>query len=134
MFQSFNVLTKRTVAGAGAVTAATALAATLLAAAPAQAAPARPYGTVVSPTGVNERQYPSTDSSVRGTLPFRAQVGLKCKVRAQNIAGNDIWYLLRDRPVWVTARYVDNTGAVPFCKDVEFSRLSNTPQSNLAKG
>ena len=134
MFQSFNVLTKRTVAGAGAVTAATALAATLLAAVPAQAAPARPFGTVVSPSGVNLRQYPSTDSSVRGTLPFRAQVGLKCKVRAQNIEGNTIWYLLRDRPVWVTARFVDNTGFVPFCIDVESSRMSNTAQSSMAKG
>ncbi|GAA2462212.1 SH3 domain-containing protein [Streptomyces macrosporus] len=86
--------------------------------APAQAQPARPYGTVVGTDGVYERQFPSTDSSSRGRLPYRTQIGLRCKVRAQNVDGNTVWYLLRDRPTWVSARYVANTGTVPYCKDV----------------
>lgn len=133
MFQTFNVRGKRLAAAAGAVTAAAALGGTLLAA-PAQAAPALPYGTVISPTGVNERQYPSTDSSVRGTLGYHAQVGLSCKVRAQNISGNDIWYLLRDRSVWVSAKYVNNTGTVRYCKDVMRSALDGSLKSQLAQG
>lgn len=68
--------------------------------------------------GLIERQYPSTDSSAKGSLRYREQVGLRCKVRAQNIEGNDIWYLLRDRSTWVSAKYMDNTGYVQYCKDV----------------
>ncbi|MEE1841396.1 SH3 domain-containing protein [Streptomyces sp. NPDC007076] len=67
---------------------------------------------------MNERQYPSTDSSVVGDLRDGAQVGLRCKVRAQDTAGNDVWYLLRDREAWISARYVAVTGSVPYCKDV----------------
>ncbi|MGW9211842.1 SH3 domain-containing protein [Embleya sp. NPDC055664] len=80
--------------------------------------PHQPYGTVVSESGVNVREFPSTDSSVVDRLPHGSTVGLRCKVRARNIDGNDIWYLLRDRPGWVTARFVDNTGNVPLCGDV----------------
>ncbi|MFF8844124.1 SH3 domain-containing protein [Streptomyces sp. NPDC015127] len=103
--------------------AATALAAgaLLCTAAPAQAAvPTKPYGTVTAKAGLNERAYPSTDSSVKGILPHGARIGLVCKVRAMNIAGNDLWYLVRDsRQVWVPARYVAATGSVRYCKDVE---------------
>ncbi|MFE5909087.1 SH3 domain-containing protein [Streptomyces wedmorensis] len=74
--------------------------------------PSQPYGTVVSEIGVNVRELPSTDSPRIAVLPYRSTIGLKYKVRAQNIDGNHIWYLLRDRPGWVTARYVDNTGNV----------------------
>ncbi|BBA96214.1 hypothetical protein RVR_1409 [Actinacidiphila reveromycinica] len=109
----------RFVAGASALTAAVAICTALLGATAAQAAtPAQPYGTVVSGNGVVQRQYPSTDSSVKGSLAYRQQVGLRCKVRAQNIAGNDVWYLLRDNANWVSAKYVDNTGSVAYCKDV----------------
>jgi hypothetical protein len=124
---------KRLIAGAGALTTAAALGATLLAAAPAQAAtPARPYGTVVSGSGVVQRQFPSTDSSVKGSLSYRQQVGLRCKVRAQNIAGNDIWYLLRQNSNWVSAKYVDNTGTVPFCNVV--LRSSPSVMHSVPKG
>ncbi|MFE7121050.1 SH3 domain-containing protein [Streptomyces sp. NPDC057654] len=122
---------KKAVASAGALITAAALSATLLGAAPVQAsptpstpakaAPARPYGTVVTRSKeLIERQYPSTDSAARGSLKRGAQVGLRCKVHAQNIENrNTIWYLLRDRAVWVTAAYVDNTGDVKYCKDVQ---------------
>ncbi|WP_234334549.1 SH3 domain-containing protein [Streptomyces sp. NRRL B-1347] len=69
-------------------------------------------------SGINVREFPSTDSSVVARLPYRSTVGLRCKVRAQVVDGNDVWYLLRDRAGWVAARYVDNTGNVRLCKDV----------------
>ncbi|GAA1522232.1 hypothetical protein GCM10009730_32680 [Streptomyces albidochromogenes] len=83
------------------------------------ASPQQPFGTVVSNIGVNLRKYPSTDSAVTGTLAHGAQIGLRSKVNAQVIDGNGIWYLLRDKAVWVAARHVANTGQVPLSKDVE---------------
>ncbi|WP_407554330.1 SH3 domain-containing protein [Streptomyces sp. Pv4-95] len=122
-------------AGAGALVTAAALGATLLAAAPAQAAPAKPYGTVTAKSGLNERQYPSTDSSVKGFLHYRAQVGLVCKVRAQNIAGNDVWYLVRGPHAnWIAAKYVTNTGYVKYCKDAMPSRMLPDAAAKNAKG
>ncbi|MEU7176865.1 MULTISPECIES: SH3 domain-containing protein [Streptomyces] len=110
-------------AGAGALTAAVALGATLLGAAPAQAVtPERPYGTVMTKAGVAERQYPSTDSAVKGSLSHRHAFGLRCKVRAESVGGNNIWYMLRERDTWVSAKYVNNTSAVPFCKDASHGR------------
>ncbi|MEU3778943.1 SH3 domain-containing protein [Streptomyces sp. NPDC032472] len=81
--------------------------------------PQQPFGTVVSSIGVNLRKYPSTDSAIIGTLSHGAEIGLKSKVHAQDIEGNSIWYLLRDKPVWVAARHVENTGQVPLSKDAE---------------
>ncbi|MEV0276805.1 SH3 domain-containing protein [Streptomyces sp. NPDC050610] len=129
---------KKAAAGAGALATAAALGATLLAAAPAQAsptpaapamaAPAKPYGTVVTHGDVLlERQYPSKDSSKRGSLNNGAQIGLRCKVRAQNIEGNTIWYLLRDRATWVSAKYVNNTGDVKYCNEVLRSKAVHVP-------
>ncbi|MFG2528725.1 SH3 domain-containing protein [Streptomyces sp. NPDC048516] len=118
---------KKLAAGAGALTAAAALGATLLAAAPAHATtpgPAKPFGVVTAKTGLSQRQYPSTDSSVRGHLHHRAQVGLVCKVRTQSVGGNAVWYLTREeRATWVSARYVTSNGAVRYCKDVQRGRL-----------
>jgi hypothetical protein len=119
-------IAKARVRGPAAVTAVVAaLGGSLIAGAPAQAdnyrpyaSPEQPYGTVVNDSGVLERQYPSTDSREVGSLRSGARVGLSCKVRAQYIDGNTVWYLLRDRPHWVSARYVLNTGFVPYCKDV----------------
>ncbi|MFE3886179.1 SH3 domain-containing protein [Streptomyces lydicus] len=121
---------KKLAAGAGALAAAAALGATLLAAAPAHAAPepARPFGVVTAKTGLSQRQYPSTDSSVRGHLHHRAQVGLVCKVRTQSVGGNTVWYLTREeRATWVSARYVTSNGPVRFCKDVQRGRLLLPP-------
>ncbi|MFG2830482.1 SH3 domain-containing protein [Streptomyces sp. NPDC048434] len=122
---------KQLAAGAGALTAAVALGATLLSAAPAQAAPApnKPFGVVTAKAGLSQRQYPSTDSSVRGYLRHRSQVGLVCKVRTQSVRGNSVWYLTRnERPAWVSAKYVTNSGYVKYCKDVQHTRVqANTP-------
>ena len=96
---------------------------------PAQAAPGptKPFGVVTAKTGLSQRQYPSTDSSVRGYLHHRAQVGLVCKVRTQSVGGNTVWYLTRqERASWVSAKYVTNSGYVKYCKDVQRSRTSRT--------
>ncbi|KUL38410.1 hypothetical protein ADL22_18525 [Streptomyces sp. NRRL F-4489] len=128
---------KKLAAGAGALSTAVALGATLLAAAPAgatpqpqprpqpqTAGPAKPYGTVTAARGMNERQDPSTDSASRGYLRNRERVGIICKVRAQNIRGNDVWYQLREhRGGWVSAKHVTNTGFVRYCKDVQRNRV-----------
>ncbi|GFE26284.1 SH3 domain-containing protein [Streptomyces libani] len=117
---------KRLVAGTGALATAVALGATLLAAAPAQATPgpAKPFGVVTAKKGLSERQYPSTDSSVRGYLRHRAHVGLVCKVRTQSVGGNSVWYLTRaERGTWVAAKYVTNSGQVKYCKDIHRTRV-----------
>ncbi|MFF0288785.1 SH3 domain-containing protein [Streptomyces sp. NPDC005262] len=107
----------------------------LAAAAPAQfAPPVQPYATVTSQGGLNERQYPSTDSSVVNILDYQDQVGVRCKVRAQTIAGNDVWYLLRDTQAWISASYVVRTGTVPYCKDIQVNRLTHSPQATDAMG
>ncbi|MFF2808716.1 SH3 domain-containing protein [Streptomyces sp. NPDC058000] len=123
-------------AGAGALTTAVALGATLLVAAPAQAdpqpqprpqsqpsfqkqtGPATAYGTVTAARGMNEREYPSTDSASKGDLRNGARLYLVCKVRAQNIRGNELWYLVRgSRRTWISAKHVTNRGVVKYCKD-----------------
>ncbi|CAG6391140.1 SH3 domain-containing protein [Actinacidiphila cocklensis] len=108
---------------AGGLAGALAMGGVLFAATPAQALaaqPAQPYGTVTSPAGLNVRQFPSTDSSVVSFLGYGQQVGLTCKVRAQNVDGNTVWYLMRgsSHERWISARYVANTGTVPYCNSV----------------
>ncbi|MEU4847794.1 SH3 domain-containing protein [Streptomyces gilvosporeus] len=124
-------------AGAGALTAALALGATLLAASPAQAATppgppqGEPYGVITASGGLNLRQDPSTDAMIQGHFRHQARVGLKCKVRGQSIGGNSIWYLIRDREdTWVSAKHVNNSGNVKFCKDVGRNRVpaESTPR------
>lgn len=51
-----------------------------------------------------------------GILQYADQVGLRCKVRAQDIADNSVWYLLSDEQAWISARYVVQTGTVPLPK------------------
>ncbi|MFE1174928.1 SH3 domain-containing protein [Streptomyces sp. NPDC058773] len=128
---------KRLAAGAGALATAVALGATLFAAAPARATqgPDKPYGVIIAKKGLSVRQYPSTDSSVRGYLRHRAQVGLVCKVRTQNVGGNSFWYLTREeRGAWVSAKYVTNSGRVKFCKDVHRTRVQPKHPTKHAVG
>jgi hypothetical protein len=101
----------------------------------AAAHPHRPFGIVTARTGLNVRQFPSTDSSVRGVLRHHQKVGLDCKVHAQNIRGNSLWYKLRgSNEAWVAARYVHNVGFVPLCKDRYRTALNNTAESRKAMG
>ncbi|WP_354637332.1 SH3 domain-containing protein [Kitasatospora camelliae] len=92
--------------------------------------PSEPFGTVVSDIGVKVREFPSTTSSQIGVLPSGFKVGLQCKVRAENIDGNDIWYLLRDRPGWVAARFVANTGNVKFAGDIASGGSASTEDAS----
>ncbi|GGU75765.1 hypothetical protein GCM10010211_47100 [Streptomyces albospinus] len=124
---------KKLAAGAGALTMAVALGATLLAAAPAQATPkpqppqpyqqsqgdlGGPYGTVNASRGISERMAPSTDAPTKGFFRNREAVVLDCKVRAQGIRGNDVWFRVHGRG-WVSGKYVTNNGYVRYCKDAQ---------------
>lgn len=126
----------RVSAALGAAAASLLLAVTGVAQATQSAPPAKPYGTVTASPGVNARQYLSTDSSVRAVLKHHQKVGLDCKVRAQSVEGNTVWYKLRVSERWVPARYVANTGNVPLCKDKHPAKLSQKEkkQSGQAKG
>ena len=90
---------------------------TVTATAPATTKAAAPYvrGKVVSAVPLRIRSRATTASAALGTVAPNTVVKLACKVRGQNIAGNDIWYNLATRPGWVAARFVRNLAAVPFC-------------------
>ncbi|UUN30900.1 SH3 domain-containing protein [Streptomyces sp. FIT100] len=74
-------------------------------------------GQVVSASPLNIRTVPSTDSQPQGaSLRPGASVIIDCKVRAQVIGGNQIWYRLRlQKGGWAAARYIRNSAPVPFC-------------------
>jgi opacity protein-like surface antigen len=96
--------------------------------------PAKPYGIVTAKSGLNVRQYPSTDSSVKYVLPYKAERGLDCKVRAQYIKGNTVWYKLRHSNYWISARYVHNVGYVDYCKNVRPSAMNDSDKAREAMG
>jgi hypothetical protein len=98
------------------------------------AVPAKPYGIVTARSGLNVRQYPSTDSSVKYVLPYHAKRGLDCKIRAQVINGNPYWYKLRDSNYWISARYVHNVGHVKLCKDKYPSAMNDSAKAREAMG
>ncbi|MEX2980441.1 SH3 domain-containing protein [Streptomyces sp. C36] len=131
----FSTLAVRCRKASAAVLAVAALGGSLLAVAPAQALPpVRPYGAVVASSGINERVFPTTDSAVKGVLKFHTQIALRCKARAQDVSGNALWYLLKERNTWVAARYVDSTGEVPLCRTLTRSVLDESAESRRAMG
>ncbi|MFK0295928.1 SH3 domain-containing protein [Streptomyces sp. NPDC090442] len=96
-----------------------------------QTGPGSAYGTVSAGRGMNEREYPSTDSASQGYFRNGTRVYLVCKVRAQNIRGNDVWYLIRgSRRTWISAKHVANTGFVKYCND---GRPNRVKPSDAAK-
>ncbi|MFI9723049.1 SH3 domain-containing protein [Streptomyces sp. NPDC052396] len=136
-----RTLTRRGGKATAALIAAAALGGSVLAAVPAGAAagspvpaPVKPYGTITALTGVNERAHPSIDSTSRGVSRHRTQLALRCKVRAQDINGNNIWYQLRDRETWVTARYVEANGEIPRCRSLNRSAMDQSVESRHAMG
>ncbi|MFD7923556.1 SH3 domain-containing protein [Streptomyces sp. NPDC059740] len=119
-------LSRRTVTAlAMLVAAGSALATVPASAAPATAstpsraaatAAAPPQGRVVSRLPLSIRERPTTRSTYLGALRPGSVVRLACKVRGENVAGNDLWYLLGEgRPGYVTARWVRNLSPVPWC-------------------
>ncbi|WP_189765025.1 SH3 domain-containing protein [Streptomyces xanthochromogenes] len=86
-------------------------------AAPAAPAVAEPKGKVVANGGLWVHQDATTTSKRLNLLPQGSVVALQCKKVAQNVDGNKVWYKLgAGKPGWVTARYVQNLAAVPYCK------------------
>ena len=88
---------------------------TATAAKPGSTTAAYVKGKVVSSVTLRIRSRATTNSTALGSYAPGAVVKLACKVRGQNVGGNDLWYNLSDRPGWLAARYVQNLGAVPFC-------------------
>ncbi|MFD9636441.1 hypothetical protein [Streptomyces violascens] len=74
-------------------------------------------GQVISRSGELVRAHPTTSSTKLGAYPTKAQVRIKCKVRGQNVNGNDIWYRLLNREGWMSARYVINYHYVRWCAE-----------------
>ncbi|MFE9119956.1 SH3 domain-containing protein [Streptomyces sp. NPDC007172] len=86
-------------------------------AAPAAPAAAEAKGKVVANGGLWVHQEANTTSKRLNLLPQGSVVALQCKKTAQNVDGNKTWYKLgANKPGWVTARYVQNLAAVPYCK------------------
>ncbi|KNE83458.1 MULTISPECIES: SH3 domain-containing protein [Streptomyces] len=116
-----------------AVGVATGAIATLAAAGPAAAATAAPTtaaataaptggghhhhfykGKVIAHSGLLLRSAPNKRGHVVGSKPYGAIVKIKCKVRGQNIDGNNRWYVLKDgHYAFASARYIKNIGPAP---------------------
>ncbi|WP_346776750.1 SH3 domain-containing protein [Streptomyces sp. HNM0574] len=102
----------------------------------------KPVGTVVSRSGLNVRDHPTTHSKVVGFLKYKQRVGLACKTKSQNVDGNRIWYKLRyHNHNWVAARYVKNDRPVRWCKvtraeqeATQNAQQQATPESVAPKG
>ncbi|MFI1800273.1 SH3 domain-containing protein [Streptomyces sp. NPDC020379] len=129
-----QTLVARGVAFSVAVLAGGMLAATPVHASAPVPVPGKPFGTISSTTGLNERAYPSIDAPVRATLARGTKAALRCKVRAQDVSGNNVWYQLKDRPTWVSAVYVTSTGNVPLCREVAHTAMDDSPTVRAAMG
>lgn len=71
-------------------------------------------GGVVSPIPLNIRSGPGTGYPVVGALANGTTISISGKTNGTNIFGNRIWYRLADGQGWVSARYVNNYGYVPW--------------------
>ncbi|NJQ01655.1 SH3 domain-containing protein [Streptomyces zingiberis] len=132
----FNSLKSRGAGlAAGAAASALLVGGSLLGAAPVQADPHHPEEPVgkVTASVLNHRQYPSTDSSVVGQSDRGDHIPIKCKVRAQLIEGDPIWYLARHGEFWVSGRYVEVRAKVKWCKDVHHGPPAEK-ETGTAKG
>ncbi|WP_329381594.1 SH3 domain-containing protein [Streptomyces sp. NBC_01716] len=71
-------------------------------------------GRVTARTGLLLRDKPTRSSRVVGSLPYGSIVHIFCKVRGDNVNGNNRWYLLADGTwAWASAAYIDNIGKAP---------------------
>lgn len=65
--------------------------------------------------GLGVRPGPGTQYAKTSSIPSGTVVALQCKVNAQNVDGNTIWYKLADGSGWIAARYAQNLNKVPLC-------------------
>jgi hypothetical protein len=73
-------------------------------------------GRVVSRGPLTVRSNPTTRASTVGSLNAGQTVALACKVKAEPVDGNAVWYRLGQDPQgWAAARYIKNLGPVPPC-------------------
>ncbi|MFJ3720989.1 SH3 domain-containing protein [Streptomyces sp. NPDC090045] len=71
---------------------------------------------MVSPgKGLRVHSGPGTHYAKTGKVHTGTVVPLQCKVNAQNVEGNSLWYKLADGSGWIAARYALNLNKVPFC-------------------
>ncbi|MFB9371386.1 SH3 domain-containing protein [Kitasatospora albolonga] len=70
---------------------------------------------MTSRIGQMVRVEPTTTSKIIGEYATGAKVQIACKVRGQNVDGNDLWYRLANRSGWMSARFVKNSAPVAFC-------------------
>lgn len=98
-----------------AAAAGLAMAASLTCALPADAAVANGPATGRTTTQLDVRTAPTTQARELGILHKGDKVTVTCKVRGQRVAGNDVWYQMRDGEgvAFAAARYVKNVGALP---------------------
>lgn len=96
-----------------AVAAAATIAAGLFTAVPVQAADG-PFGRVIANGGLRVRTDPLLSSGTSGLIPQGNVIPIDCKVRGDNVDGNNLWYALPGvGNEWVSARYVANVGPAP---------------------
>ncbi|MCA1220781.1 SH3 domain-containing protein [Streptomyces sp. 8L] len=75
-----------------------------------------PRGKVVSRLTLAVRERPTTNSRYLGGLRPGSIVSISCKVRGQNVDGNNLWYKLGNgRSGYSSARYIENLSPVPYC-------------------
>lgn len=75
-------------------------------------------GRGISRIGQNTRVSPHTWERRVGTIRRGEVVSIVCKVRSQNVDGNNRWYLLKGHNAhgaysWASARYIANIGPAP---------------------
>ncbi len=63
-------------------------------------------------TAINLRSGPSTSDQVVASLSSGRSVWARCKVRSQNVDGNNLWYFL-ETDSWASARYLQNVNGGP---------------------
>lgn len=66
----------------------------------------------VTTAQLNARKGPSTSDKIANSKSKGSEIDATCKVRAQRIDGNDLWYYLSN-DTWVSARYVKNVDGGP---------------------
>ncbi|WP_030549295.1 SH3 domain-containing protein [Streptomyces albus] len=71
-------------------------------------------GKIIAHSGLLLRSAPNKGGHVVGSKPYGAIVKIKCKVKGQNIDGNNRWYVLKDgHYAFASARYIKNIGPAP---------------------